>query len=132
MVVRVGDEDTAGRLVGQHLARKCQGALQLVRLHSERQWAAVEQAHTIELGHHLTEHLVERLEGKLAAVLPDHPPRGVDEHERGPGTHSVGLPDPEITVVDDRVADPIAFGRVVDAFRELLACELRGVHADDR
>ena len=131
-MVGVGDEQLAGVLIRQELARKGEGALQLlVPFQPEGQGSSVHQASLVEVADHLTDQVVECVRGDLPLVLPDDLPLGVDEHQGGPRPDGVPLPHLEVAVVDDRVLDIVAEDSLAHVGGGLLGGELGRMDADD-
>src|SRR3989442_11124709 len=91
----------------------------------------VEHPRGVELLDHPRDQVVERLERELALVPADDLALRVDEHERGPGTDRIRLPDAEVAVVHHRMADVEAEDGGADGVGLPLAQELRRVHTDD-
>jgi hypothetical protein len=65
----------------------------------------------------------------LARLLRRYTAGGVNQHERGPGAHGVGLPHLHARVVDDRVGDAQPLRRLTDALGLPFGRELGAVHA---
>src|SRR2546430_3430218 len=101
---RVADEEPAARRVGQDLAGEPERRWRREPLGLEPAGPPVEHPRGVELLDHLRDQVVERLEGELALVPADDLALGVDEHERGPGTDRIRLPDAEVAVVHHRMA----------------------------
>src|SRR6202034_2416703 len=55
----------------------------------------------------------------------------IDQYKRWPGVHSKGVPDFEISIVDDRMFDSISENRFPNVSRVFLVVKLGGMHAND-
>src|SRR5262249_61666951 len=96
VVTGVGHEETAAGLLGQVLSREQRRRERRRLLTGEPERSATENTASLELGDHLADEPIEGLELELALVLADHLAARIDEHQRGPGAHSVRLPDTEV------------------------------------
>jgi hypothetical protein len=70
--------------------------------------AGLEQVTRVELVKHPTNQRIELGEGQLALVLADQTPLRVEKEERRPGAPAEPPPDLEVTVIDNRMLDPVA------------------------
>ena len=79
----------------------------------------------------ITDERVEGVERRFAFVIADHLAGWIHENQRGPSAHTIGVPDPEIAIVDHGGLDPVAMSRIAHIECLALGRELRRVHADD-
>ena len=106
VVVAVGDEQAAARLIGQHLAGKFQRrGRQLVPLEPQRQRRPIERSVPLVIGDELGDVRVARGSVPLARNGLHELSLGIDECQRGPDVNAAPRPDSQIGIVEDRVLD---------------------------
>ena len=132
VVVAVGNVESLGRLIRQHLAGKPQWR----RFESpckeiEANGGSVEQFLARVVGHVPFEEGVERFEAKLATLPGNEIPLRVDDPQRRPGARCVGLPYLVIRIDQHRMLDVIPHDRIGDVVGIFFGRELRRVDADD-
>ena len=132
IVVRIGDEKPPPWGIGQDLAGKGKACLRLrFSLQLEPQRRAIDLVLGVKLGHQAGDDLVERLVYPLARALAHDAARRVDDDQRRPGAHGVGVPHDGIPIVGDRVFQLVAQHDLADVVRVPLVLELGRVDADD-
>ncbi len=131
VVAAVGDEESIGRLVEDHLSRKPKRTLRLEPLGRERRRRLVERALAAVVGDGVLQEPVEHLESQFARFPGDEVALGIDDADARPARHGVGVPDGVVGVVHHRMRDAVTEHRLADVVVELLAVELRGVDPDD-
>lgn len=131
VVIRVGDEQAARRLVCQHLARIQQRAVGVSRAFEiECQRRAVDLTLFIKDPHDRANGADEPVEVTLAHGGADEIAGRVDDHARRPGLHAVAAPDLVTGVVRDRMLDLVAHEDALEVLGVLLVRELGRVNAD--
>ena len=129
VVAGVRDEQAIAGAVGDDLAGIEQGAGRSA-LRLGREGRRVELELSLEVRGQLADRLVEEIVMSFAADRPDIGARRVDQHQRRPAIHAETLPYGHVSVVDDRMLDPVFRHLAPDVLGVLLGIELGRVDAD--
>ena len=130
MVIAIRDVQRV--VAGQHFARKAQCVCGFGNpFQGNGGRAGIEHPAGFEVLQHPLDQRIELRKRQLPLVLADDAALGVDEDQGWPGATAEALPHLEVTIVDDRMLDPVAQHRLAQVGGFALGGELWRVDPDD-